>query len=185
MRLLEKLNSEYGTYRGLIRLILAQAERVTGRLKPYQEVDMRRVERIVFVCLGNICRSPYAELIAREIDIPTASFGLSTTTGKPAYLDAIRTAALNNRDLTGHITTDISDFRIKDSDLLLVMEIRQADRLKQHLKNSKAQISLLGLWSNPPRPHIHDPMTLSNSYFLTCYKVIEKSVNNLSKSLKI
>lgn len=178
---LEVINSNYGTYRGLIRLLLARTDKLFGRLKKYQNIDLRRVNRVVFVCLGNVCRSPYAELIAHEKDLQTASCGLFTTSGLPAYIDAVKTANATQRDLTKHITTDISDFEIQDTDLLLVMEVRQLKQLERHLGNSKAQISLLGLWSNPSRPHIHDPMTLSDTYFLNCYLIIENAVSNFAK----
>ena len=92
------VDARYGTYRGLIRLWLTEAERAFGRLNAYQDVDLGRVERMVFVCLGNVCRSPYAELLANEHGLPCASFGLSTTTGAPANPDGIATAKSFGRD---------------------------------------------------------------------------------------
>ncbi|PPD35134.1 MAG: phosphotyrosine protein phosphatase [Methylomonas sp.] len=180
--ILNHINSKYGTYRGLIRLLLAQAYQFYGGLDDLQKIDMQKVERFVFVCLGNICRSPYAELIAHEKGLPAVSVGLSTTSGLPAYNDAINAARINLRDLTNHITTNFSDFHLRDSDLLLVMEVRQIKQLRSRIGDSNAQISLLGLWSKPSRPHIHDPMTLNDAYFLNCYSVIENSVTNLAKS---
>jgi protein-tyrosine phosphatase len=174
------VDTRYGTYRGLIRLWLAQSEALLGRLDGFREVELGRVERMVFVCLGNVCRSPYAALLSREHGLPTASFGLSTQTGIPAYTDAVASARRRGRDLTAHAATDLVDFEIRDTDLLLVMEVRQARALEKRLGESEAQIALLGFWAKPSRPHVHDPMTLSGDYFDTCYRVLESAVENLA-----
>jgi len=180
------IDARFGTYRGLIRLALAHGEAAVGRLADFSDPDLARVDRLVFVCLGNVCRSPYGELMAREHGLPTASFGLSTTTGVTAYPDGVETARRRGRDLTGHVARNISDFEIRDGDLLLTMEVRHARRLDRHLQaiGSAAQIALLGSWASPGRPHIHDPMTLSADYFLTCYRVIESAVGNLALHYK-
>lgn len=174
------IDSRFGTYRGLIRLWLAQAEHFLGQLNTYRDVDLARVDRMVFVCLGNVCRSPYAELLAHEHGLLCSSFGLSTATGVPAYAEGITTAQGLGRDLTLHTSTDMADFEIRDTDLLLVMEVRQARALEKRMGNRQAQIALLGFWADPKRPHIHDPMTLSSDYFRNCYLTIESAVSNLA-----
>lgn len=182
--MIQWINSRYGTYRGLIRLLLAELELRIGITKRFHTVDLSRVERLVMVCLGNVCRSPYAELIAKYEDISNASFGLSTTPGLPAYKHAIATAKLFDKDLSLHRAVDISEFEVKDSDLLLVMEVRQARELEYKIRGSNAQIALLGFWAEPRRVHIHDPMNLSMEYFQTCYTTIESAVRNLCSELK-
>ncbi len=179
MSLSTDINHRYGTWRGLVRLWLAWAELVSGRLRTCQRLDLARVNRLVWVCQGNVCRSPYADKIAAELGLPTASFGLSTTTGAPAYGDAIAAAARANRDLGAHRATDLNDFDLRDGDLLVAMEVRQIRQLEQRLPEHPAQRTLLGLWARPRRPHIHDPMTLSASYFDTCYAVTESGVRGL------
>jgi len=51
----------FGTYRGLVRLLLAQVENRTGGYRRFKQIRWESVKRVVFVCHGNICRSPYAE----------------------------------------------------------------------------------------------------------------------------
>lgn len=177
------INSRYGTYRGLIRLQLANLERLVGRLRRFEHIDLDRVERFVFVCLGNVCRSPYGELLARDAGLNCASLGLSTSTGIPAFSKAIETAAAFGRDLSTHVATDLSDFEVRATDLFLVMEVRQARLLQQKLAGTGAQVALLGLWAKPARPHIHDPMSLSDEYFRTCYRVIESAVENIRTAI--
>jgi len=173
------IRKRYGTYRGLIRLQLALLEVYTGRVREFISTDLQKVDRLVFVCSGNVCRSPYAELIAREENLPCASFGLSTGSGNGAFEDAITTAAHLGRDLTFHRTTSMRDFEIREGDLLLAVEVRHARQLRERIGNHPAQIGFLGCWARPQRPHIHDPMNLSTDYFRFCYEVIDSAVRRL------
>jgi Low molecular weight phosphotyrosine protein phosphatase len=73
-----------------------------GWLRVDAERHWRNCERVVFVCTGNICRSPYAEAAARAHGINAVSCGTHTRTGLPADPVAIREAALRGRDMTAH-----------------------------------------------------------------------------------
>ena len=64
----------YGTWRGAVRLALAHAEVATG-LSGAIVPDPAKVRRLVFVCHGNICRSAYADVLARRAGMNVASFG--------------------------------------------------------------------------------------------------------------
>jgi hypothetical protein len=63
-------------------------------------------------------------------------------------------------------------------DLLVVMEPRQARRISGLLPPGSCQLTLLGLWSRPPRPHIHDPHTLSEAYWERRFDVIDSAVKD-------
>uniref|UniRef100_UPI001C200758 arsenate reductase/protein-tyrosine-phosphatase family protein n=1 Tax=Marinobacterium profundum TaxID=1714300 RepID=UPI001C200758 len=79
------------------------------------------------------------------------------------------------------LTTDFTDFKLLDTDLLLVMELRHAHWLQGMLGNSDAQIALLGNWARPRRLHIHDPHIYGKAYFEHCYAIIENATENLIK----
>jgi protein-tyrosine phosphatase len=112
-----------------------------------------------------------------------ASFGLATSKGLPAFPNSIRTAARLGIDLTEHRTNDISHFTFEDGDLILAMEIRQTRQLAAILAGTRAQLGLLGTWSNPRRPHIHDPHRLSDAYFRTCFSIIASAAAQLAVDL--
>jgi protein-tyrosine phosphatase len=173
------IRHRYGTYRGLIRLRLAQLEGALGRLREFRDPDWSRVERLVFVCNGNICRSAYGMQLARERGLPSASFGLYTYTGAAPPDIALETAAASGRDMSAHRATEVTDFEARDTDLILVSEVRQARRLARRYAARPIQIALLGDWSRPRRPHLHDPFTLSPEYFRTCFAHIESAVDGL------
>ena len=182
--LLGPINREYGTYRGLIRLWLTQILLKLGCGGPLTRIDARSVRRVVFVCQGNICRSPFAEFAARQAGMRAASFGLATGGSVPAFPLAAETARSFGVDLMPHRARDMADFRLEPGDLVLAMELRHLRRLRSKLAGQPVQVSLLGLWASQPRAHIHDPHRLNAEYFQTCFSVITASLQGLAVRLR-
>ena len=175
----EMLSTNYGTGRGWVRAMLADLEYAIGRIERFESFSARATDRLVFVCQGNICRSAFADRLARAMRLNSASVGLATNTGLPAFALACDTAVLRGLDMSAHRTTAWPDFERCGGDLYLAMEIRQAHSLLR-LGVPAAQIALLGRWSRPRRLHLHDPHTLSAAYFETCFALIDSAVRNLA-----
>jgi low molecular weight protein-tyrosine phosphatase len=173
----------FGTYRGLARLLLAQMENGVGAYRRFKQIRWDGVKRVVFVCHGNICRSPYAERRAATYGLPTASFGLCAETGAPADPSALRIAARRAVELAEHRTCEAEDFEFQSGDLLVVMEPRQARAMLRSLPAMPCQVTLLGLWSRPRRPHIHDPHRLSDAYWEQCFDVIDSAVRTIAERM--
>jgi protein-tyrosine phosphatase len=182
-RIRQLVDTNYGTVRGLVRVLLGQMEYVLGRTAPYLHPRMQAVERLVFVCLGNINRSAFSEAVARGQGVQTCSIGLSTTTGHPAFHKAVATAHALGLDLAAHTATDLSDYQFRPTDLLLVMEIRHAQQLRA-AGYPAASIALLGHWAAPHRIHLHDPHVLSDAYFRTCFGLLQSAVQGLVADLR-
>jgi protein-tyrosine phosphatase len=171
------VRARFGTARGLARLVLS-------RLRPwrrYSAVNWSRVERLVFVCTGNICRSPYAAALARRAGIPAISVALRGRSGAPAFPSAAAAAHDSGIDLSAHRSTPIDDVRLGPGDLLVAMEPWQAQALAGR---AGAQVTLLGLWSTPRRPHLHDPYGLCDDYFRTCFRLIDSAVAAIAARMK-
>ncbi len=178
------IDTNYGTMRGLIRVLLGQMEYVLGRTESYLHPRLYAVERLVFVCLGNINRSAFSEAVACGQGVHTCSIGLSTTTGYPAFHKAVATAQALGLDLTAHTATDLSDYQFRPTDLLLVMEIRHAQQLRAAGYPADS-IALLGHWAAPHRIHLHDPHVLSDAYFRTCFNLLQSAVHGLVADLRV
>lgn len=181
-RLLDIVELNYGTYRGMIRSWLSQIEWIFGGLDCWTEVDFSNVKRFVFVCQGNINRSAFAEFVARRHGLHSISIGLATTTGAPAWRVAMTQGALLGYNLSSHRATDIKDYKYTDGDLLLAMEVRHARRLVR-MGIPKSSIAMLGYWATPRRIHLHDPYQLPDKYFASCFVMIESAVRNISQRL--
>ncbi len=147
-----------------------------------EQIPWSSIERLVFVCSGNICRSAFAESVAKSIGIKAASAGVYAIENAFANEQAITTARAMGYDLVDHRTTPIMYLALKKTDLLVVMEPWQAEVVSQHLA-SKHYTTMLGVWGVPVRPHITDPFNLSPGYFDYCFKYIEKSVYGIAGKL--
>ena len=172
---------KFGTLRGAVRLGLSYAELVSG-FAPTRAPAKGSVRRLVFVCHGNICRSAFAQAVARREGFRTAGFGLSTTTGQPAHPPVAAEAARRGVPLDDHRTTALGDFAFEAGDLLLVMEVRQLKRLRANPSLTRLPRNLLGRFATPPVPHLHDPYMIDPAYLPTCLDRIERAVVNLCRA---
>ena len=175
----------FGTARGLARLWLSQIASARGRYRRFETVRWGEVRRLVFVCSGNICRSPYAERKAAALGIPALSVAVRGESGHPADPVARRAAAAAGLPLDDHRSTAIEDAELKAGDLLVAMEPWQAELVAARYRDDPGvQVTLLGLWTIPRRPHLHDPHTLCEGYFATCFRLIDSGVEAMAARLR-
>ena len=106
--------------------ILEQALLSLGAFRGPQTGRRRDPSRIVFVCSGNICRSPYAEALARRCGMPAFSSGTRAENGSAADATAIAEAAERGIDLSEHRAVRWRDMPLRPGDLIIVMQLRHA-----------------------------------------------------------
>jgi protein-tyrosine phosphatase len=130
-------------------------------------MDWSRVDRLVFICHGNICRSPLAEYVARAAGATAESYGLACGDQFPADPRAVQFGATLGLDMHAHRSRNISGYTPRSGDLLVVME---PIHLPQTLASSGgiAQVTLAGLWLARRHPYIHDPFTSNADFFTRC-----------------
>ena len=181
MGLLGNLAKHYGRKSGLVRHWWYLWRHRLGLLRGYSSVDWSRIDRLIFVCQGNICRSPYAEFRARSLGLHAASFGLHAFSPDSAHDIVQRLAGENALDLSSHRSRGPSELVLTDRDLLLGMEPWHGEQLRRLAADSGVQVTLLGLWATHARPHIEDPFGLSADYFRTCLGVIDDALANIAR----
>lgn len=170
----------HGGKRALLRFSAFGVAAVLGAGRRYRNIDWPTVRRLVFVCNGNICRSPFAEVLARRRGLEAASAGIEATNGSSAAAQAIVTAAEFNVDLSSHRATPIGDFKFAPDDLVIGFEPVHLERLGAVLgKPPSCQVSLLAAWLRPPNLYIHDPYGSSADYFRLCFRRIDHAVEFL------
>ena len=167
----------YGSRLGVIRFVTMRAgwyfHPLSGR-----RIDLGRVERLVFVCKGNICRSALAQRVAEDAGFPAVSYGYETTPGKPAdHLMQLVSGELGH-DLSSHRTARLSEYRPEAGDLVLFFEPGHHAEFTR-LGFSGQQAALLGSWAVPRCPYIHDPFGGSVPYYQKAAGLIRQSVLNL------
>jgi protein-tyrosine-phosphatase len=90
---------------------------------------MQGPHSLLFVCSGNICRSPAAEALARAAldqaglrQVRTASCGTLRIAGEPAAPFTRRALAERGIDLGGFRSRALSHFLLREADLVICME---------------------------------------------------------------
>lgn len=174
------LTRNFGTLRGLVRLGLSYAEAASPWSAAVRPAP-GDVRRLVFVCHGNICRSAFAQGVARDIGLNAASFGLSTSSGKPAHDPAREAAIVLGHPIEQHLTTRVEDFVSQPGDYLLAMEHRQLRKLAAMPGLAHLPRGLLGSYAAVPVPHLHDPYRLDPVFMEICLRRVESAVRGLAR----
>ena len=149
------------------------------------------VQSVLFVCKGNICRSPLAEAYFQSLvkkegrQMTVRSAGLETTTGKPAHSKAKTVALEYLLSLDEHATTQVHKELVEQSDLIIVMEIAQKVRLHRLYPNSKGKVVLLGRFDSAGSIEIADPYGRPIEDFHTCFEQVRRSCDALASRLAL
>ncbi len=123
------------------------------------------IQRVLFVCAGNTCRSPMAEYYYNDrmgsdrFDKCRAdSAGISTHSGLEATREAIRAMdELFGIDLKTHRSSRIDGQRIGQADLILTMERGQKDRILESWPEHGAKVYTLPEYASGSPEEIRDP----------------------------
>jgi protein-tyrosine phosphatase len=116
--------------RALARTVRHAPDRVAHpwrRARARARVGRASPRRLLVLCLGNICRSPYAERRLRSLlgDLEVRSAGLLEA-GRPPPALALQVAREHGIDLSEHRSIQLPDEWLGWADLVLVMNRRQA-----------------------------------------------------------
>jgi protein-tyrosine phosphatase len=165
----------YGGRSAFLQHVRTRTLYALGAYRSVRDIGWAAVERLAFVCKGNICRSPYACARARSLGVHAVSFGLDAADGSPADPAARQNALLRGMDLSGHRSTRLESARLTERDLVIVFEPKQITEVRRRVGDS-TPANLLGLCSRPVRPHIQDPYGMSDRYFQQCFSVIDANI---------
>ncbi len=119
-----------------------------------------KIENILVVCVGNICRSPTAEFLLKQNHphLHIESAGLSAMVGHAADDKAIACMDTLAIDMRSHRAKQIDAELIKKADLVLVMSSNQQKHIEKNWPFAKGKVFRLGHWQgqNVPDPYKHD-----------------------------
>lgn len=173
----------FGSKKGLLKHIYFKIRYWLGDRFNTTKVSGAQIDRIVYVCKGNICRSAFAEGVSKDkVSVPVASLGLDTQSGHPIDKRICYMASMRNVDLSKHRTTSIVDFEPQLGDLYICMEPEQCFILRSHYP--QARITLLGFYGDSIRPYLHDPYCAPDDYVEFCLDYLKQAVDGLITRLE-
>ena len=179
----QRIRQEHGSYREFAEAMFARFLLKVGRLRSLRRASLHGVERLVFVCTGNVCRSPYAEFKARELGFEAQSIGTRTSGGTPANPDAVRVAERRGINLHDHRSIAYDRFLVRPGDLFVCMTPTHA-RVVGRLFGTE-HTALLGLIGSGESPLIADPYGRSDAFFEQCFDQIDQALNEAKTSAEV
>lgn len=174
----------------LVRATRRSSERLFHPLRRRQLLARLRRHRmprgVLFVCHGNICRSPYAEGVFRlqlgasadsVIRVRSAGF-VGPDRASPRH--AVDEAAARGVDLHDHRSATLSDGELRHAEIVVVMEPAQEYALRQRFPMAGMIVVLADLdpLSVGGRVII-DPVDQSRAVFAQSYDRIDRCVAEL------
>jgi protein-tyrosine phosphatase len=147
---------------------------------------------LLFVCKGNICRSPFAEAMARRripvgLPIICRSAGIEVGLPEGCPREAIAAAEMFGVDLSAHRSRRIDQGLVAGADMVFAMEVWQLSRLRKIFPQYKERMFLLPLFDGSPPGqvdasrllNISDPYGRTLKEFIECFERIDASLKGI------
>jgi protein-tyrosine phosphatase len=176
------INYNYGSKRGLLATFKYKLLLSLVSYKSYQNIDFNAVNRLFFICSGNIGRSAFGVYMAKTKRLNAVSYGLHCRGGDKADPRAIHEASIRDVDMQNHITRNIFEYKVQEGDLLLVMEPRHLVKLNiKEVKNE--QVTIVPLRSDNKTVYLNDLYNGNVTFFSFCESAVEQCVKNIHTKL--
>jgi protein-tyrosine-phosphatase len=127
--------------------------------------------KILFVCTGNTCRSPFAEAVARREGADAESAGLAAYPGDGPPVDAVEVARELGLDLSSHRAQPLTTEQLDRAEVVVGMTAAHVGELEKRGARGKART--LGA------ADIDDPIDRGRDAYRRTYLQIETDVRTL------
>lgn len=145
-------------------------------------------ERILVVCVGNICRSPTGQaqlaklLPHKRIDSAGIAVARSGLSDKPMDATAQEVAADNGLVVKDHHAKQLTQEMCHEFDLILVMEKGHIEAICSQYPQVRGKVMLFGQWLD--KKEIPDPYKKSREAFEHVFELIQDAAQAWASKLK-
>ena len=149
---------------------------------------MDNMLNIIFVCTGNICRSPMAEGLLRykwhqmgRNDLIVSSMGIHGLNDSPATEYAQAVCKKNGFDITSHRARSLVGEELLKADLVLCMEPVHKKFVQVFFPWHRDKVALLGAWPEKEtrKSAIEDPMGGSYKKYQQRFSLIKMHIERI------
>ena len=139
-----------------------------------------KINNILVVCIGNICRSPMAEYFLKQQypQLQIESAGISGLIGHAADEKASLCMQRFGIDMSSHVAKKLNAELIKKADLVLVMSQNQQKHIEQTWPFAKGKTFRLGHWQGK---NIADPYQHDQAFFDETCQLIQDCITDWKK----
>ena len=133
------------------------------------------IRNILLLCTGNVCRSPMAEGLMREL-LPRHeiySAGLCALDGATADPIAVELMWQASIDISAHRARNLSSWMMREADLVLTMDQAQLQFVAQRYPAAASKLARLGESDDLDIP---DPYRQALPVFQHAFRLIERAV---------
>lgn len=146
--------------------------RLAARRKP--------IQRLLILCYGNICRSPFTEVMAQRqfphVHVSSAGFHPTTGRASPPHLQLCANSM--GIDLSGHRSRSISREEVESADAILLMDSTNFADFRRRFPHHTEKVLFLGMFLSPAQ-EIRDPYGASVEQTVRILNQIAQAIQNL------
>ena len=145
--------------------------------------------RLLFLCRGNICRSPFAEVYARQRlrgnTYELGSAGSYPVEGRSSPPEALAAGRALGVSLDAHRSRTLAPELVDWAGAILCMDDRDRRLLRETYPSAANKVFYLGAFAPQSASiHIADPWSQPLERYASCYREITAAVDGLVESLE-
>ena len=163
-------------------------------MPPLKKSELCPGSSILFVCKGNICRSPFAEAYTQKkasalglYELDVTSGGIKVSAPETPPKEALKAAELLGLSLKCSRSQPVTQEMISSHSLVIAMEWSHVKLLGQQFSLGSSVVNVLAGYDHKEklagfdRFNIRDPYGKSVEDFASCYERISRCIDNLFK----
>ena len=167
-----------------------RAMNAIGIQNPRSSQPPRTAHSFLFVCFGNIMRSPMCEALMRRAvasnpQIRVTSAGLHAIPGRIAEPRALLAAMEFGISLENHRARLLSAEMVRETDVIFAMDYQNQVQLLSRYPEARDKIFMLAAYADKPyrSVEIGDPYYMGEDATRSCYAILNTCIQNLASSL--
>lgn len=163
------------------RAALARARQNHLAIARTPGVLTKPIGSVLFLCLGNLCRSPFAAVAtARRLPgVTVESAGFLSHDGRPSPAHVVQVARRLGVDVSASRARRVTAEQVDAADLIVCMDVTHLQRMAREFPHAMSKTTLLGLFNANGPTEMKDPYDLSPSATLAVFEEMLRSIDAL------